>query len=128
METCEVTDSKGITTVIEKGYSVIVPVFAMNYDETHFPEPEKFHPERFDSEDSGLKKLKKNCMLMIFGQGPRICAGALLGQIMLKNAVAAILMQFEITLDEKTIEPYEMLPRHLLAVPKNPIYFKFNRL
>jgi cytochrome P450 len=74
-ETCEITDSKDQKIKIEKGTSCIVPIYSINYDETYYPEPENFYPERFDAEYGGIKKFRDNCWLAPFGDGPRICLG-----------------------------------------------------
>lgn len=149
-ETCEITDSKDQKFKIEKGTSVIVPVYSIDYDETYYSDPTNFYPERFDPENGGIKKFRDDCMLMPFGEGkcinnylmtqnfyngnfflptgPRICLGLRLGRTQVKYAVSATVSQFEITLDPKTIQPFEMLAKHLLTVPKNPIYLKFKKI
>jgi cytochrome P450 len=40
-----------------------------------YPEPETFIPERFDPENGGVKAFKARCVLIPFGDGPRICSG-----------------------------------------------------
>lgn len=51
--------------VIEKGTSVIIPVYALHHDPQYFPNPEKFMPERF------LEKINEdgNLIYLPFGDG-----------------------------------------------------------
>lgn len=56
--------------MIEKGIPVYIPVFGLHYDEKHFPEPEKYIPERF-LENVNIDKL----IHFPFGYGPRMCIG-----------------------------------------------------
>lgn len=58
--------------VIEKGIRAEIPVFAMQRDPEHFPEPEKYNPDRFS------EKNKANITpytYLPFGDGPRNCIG-----------------------------------------------------
>lgn len=60
------------TLVIEKGTKVLIPAFAIHYDEQYFPDAKKFNPERFLSEE---KAKRPSGTYMPFGDGPRICIG-----------------------------------------------------
>ena len=55
-------------TFIEKGTSIIVPIFTSHRDPQYFPEPLKFNPDRF--EDAPIRG-----SYLPFGEGPRICIG-----------------------------------------------------
>lgn len=55
--------------IIENGTAVYVPLFALHYDEKHFPNPDEYDPSRFDDENA-----KKQCY-MPFGDGPHNCIG-----------------------------------------------------
>lgn len=68
-QTYQVPDSD---LVIEKGVKVIVPVYALHRDPKYFPEPERFDPERFSTENK--QKIIQGTYLP-FGDGPRICIG-----------------------------------------------------
>lgn len=57
---------------LEKGTAIVVPLLGLHMDESYFPEPSSFKPERF------LGKNKENipkCSFMPFGEGPRTCVG-----------------------------------------------------
>lgn len=56
----------GTDHVIEKGTSVFVPVFSIQRDPEYFPEPDKFNPDRFESD--AVKE--RNLMTWLpFGEG-----------------------------------------------------------
>lgn len=58
--------------VIEKGTSVIIPIYSVQHDPEHFEDPECFRPERFLGDNAN--NIRK-CTYMPFGQGPRACLG-----------------------------------------------------
>lgn len=58
--------------VIEKGVSVIVPIWGIHHDPKYFPNPDSFDPERFNSEN---KAKIVPCSYLPFGEGPRNCIG-----------------------------------------------------
>lgn len=36
---------------VEKGQSVLIPVYAIHHDPNYYPEPERFNPDRFNDEN-----------------------------------------------------------------------------
>lgn len=59
--------------VIEKGVNIMISVYAIHHDPEYYPDPEKFNPDRFESEE--VKK--RNPMTWLpFGDGPRNCIGS----------------------------------------------------
>lgn len=58
--------------LLEKGTTVVIPVYAIHHDLDYYPNPEQFDPERFS--DSEVKERNENIYLP-FGDGPRICIG-----------------------------------------------------
>nr|QZM07467.1 cytochrome P450 monooxygenase CYP345F10 [Lasioderma serricorne] len=96
--------------LIEKGVSILVPLCGLHYDPTHFPQPEKFDPDRFNEEN---KQEIPSCLYMPFGEGPRNCIGDRFGLLSGKVGVIHILKDFAV---EKCAET----PFPLVLNPKSP--------
>jgi cytochrome P450 family 6 len=60
------------TIRLPAGTGVYISVFALHYDPTYFPEPEKFDPDRFTEEN---KRSRPKYSYIPFGEGPRMCLG-----------------------------------------------------
>ena len=58
---------------IRKGTSIYPNIYTLHYDPEVFPEPEKFQPERFLSQDG--KMFLKNDSVIPFSVGRRTCPG-----------------------------------------------------
>lgn len=58
--------------IIDKGTAIIIPVKNIHYNEDIYKDPEKFDPERFNSENKGKRHLYAH---LPFGEGPRFCIG-----------------------------------------------------
>ena len=60
------------TITLPAGTGVYIPVLALHFDATYFPEPQKFDPDRFKKEN---KHSRPNYTHIPFGEGPRMCIG-----------------------------------------------------
>lgn len=69
------TNKNGLEFTIERGDSIIIPIYALHHDAQYYPEPDKFKPERFLPENGGVKKFKDLGVFLGFGDGPRTCLG-----------------------------------------------------
>nr|QZP43546.1 cytochrome P450 monooxygenase CYP6AN47 [Ephestia elutella] len=80
---------------IDAGVKIIIPIQAIHNDEKNFDNPSEFRPERFTPEEV---KNRHPFTYMPFGEGPRMCIGARLGQMQSLAGLAAVLQRF-------TVEP-----------------------
>lgn len=73
--------------VLEKGTSVVIPIYGIHWDPEIYPEPEKYDPDRFTSEEVAKRH---PFAFLSFGDGPRQCIGLKLALIEVKVALAKI--------------------------------------
>jgi len=57
---------------LPKGTSITIPVLGLHRDPTIYPNPDKFDPERFNTDQI---KERHPYVYLPFGQGPRNCIG-----------------------------------------------------
>jgi len=79
---------------IPKGSVVISNIWAMTRDESIYPQPESFLPERFINEDG---QLNDNDLILTFGFGRRICPGRHMASATVWLMIATVLSTFNIT-------------------------------
>ncbi|XP_023937093.2 cytochrome P450 6B6 isoform X1 [Bicyclus anynana] len=84
---------------LDPGVKIIIPIQALQMDEQYFPNPNKFNLERFTPDE--LNKRPKYAYLP-FGEGPRACIGARLGQMQSLAGLAAVLHKFSVEPGKKT--------------------------
>lgn len=87
---------------LDPGVKIIIPVQAIQNDEKYFENPTEFIPDRFN--DPNVEKHKFS--YLPFGEGPRQCIGARLGEMQSLAGLAAILHKF-------SVEPTANTKRHL---------------
>nr|ULR85507.1 cytochrome P450 [Spodoptera frugiperda] len=90
----------GIT--LDPGVKIIVPVQAIQVDEKYFENPTEFIPDRFNDTSADRHKFA----YLPFGEGPRQCIGARLGEMQSLAGLAAVLHKF-------SVEPASNTKRHL---------------
>ncbi|XP_049831039.1 cytochrome P450 6k1-like [Schistocerca gregaria] len=89
----------GSNMVIPKGTPVMISVFGLHRDPEHYPDPERFDPERFTEE----AKAKRHPYVYIpFGEGPRNCIGMRFGLLQTKVGLVQILSKFNVETCDKT--------------------------
>jgi len=78
---------------IPKGATVISNIWAMTRDESIYPEPERFNPDRFFTVDG---KLNDDDIVLAFGFGRRICVGRHTADAAVWATVVSVLSMFNI--------------------------------
>ncbi|GBP68704.1 Cytochrome P450 6B2 [Eumeta japonica] len=94
---------------LEKGTSIIIPVYALHYDPQYFPNPLEFDPERFSPEN---KAKLPSCVYLPFGDGPRNCIGMRFAKVQSMIGLAGFLHKYR-------VEPTGQTKRHLEIEPKS---------
>ncbi|KAN0084467.1 Cytochrome P450 [Tylopilus felleus] len=95
---------------IPKGAIVLANVWAMAHDESRYPNPNMFLPERFLNEDGSLKS--EHVDHLVYGFGRRMCAGKHFADTSVWSVMAKVLAMYKILrpLDENGMEiPVEPL-------------------
>ncbi|XP_017065826.1 probable cytochrome P450 28c1 [Drosophila eugracilis] len=108
---------------IRPGDNLMIPIYALQNDPEHYPEPEVFRPERFM--DGGLKSFKQQGVFLGFGNGPRQCVGMRLGLAMAKAALAAIVQHFEVVVSPRTRDGTDIDPLIFVGVHRDGIWLQF---
>lgn len=125
-EKVEIETSDGEKFTMEKGSTAMISIYSIHRNPEIYPEPEVFHPERFDG--GRIKELKDQCFLMPFGEGPRICLGMRLGILLVKICMIEILKNFEISLHESTSSDPKISVTEFLNVFEGKIQLNFKSL
>ncbi|XP_034542192.1 thromboxane-A synthase [Notolabrus celidotus] len=108
---------------LPKEATIEIPAGFLHYDPEHWPEPEKFIPERFTPE---AKAGRHPFVYLPFGAGPRNCVGMRLAQLEIKMALVRLFHRFNIVACSETKVPLELKSSSTLG-PKNGIFVKLQR-
>lgn len=107
--------------VIEKGMSVVIPVYAIHHDPAIYPQPEQYDPSRFTSEE--MKKRHPMAWLA-FGEGPRNCIAQRFGIMETRIGIISLLSRFKFLPCSKTPIPMTFGPSPIVLSPKESVYLK----
>jgi retinoid hydroxylase len=77
---------------VPAGWRVLYSIAGTHYTDQIFPEPERFNPDRFKSEN--VKKLHQNFSLVGFGGGPRTCLGMGLAKLEMKIILSHLIRNY----------------------------------
>ncbi|XP_054923749.1 cytochrome P450 3A4-like [Dermacentor andersoni] len=115
----------GIT--IPAGTSIVIANHYMSNDPAYWKEPENFDPERFSPEN---KCQVDPTVYQPFGQGPRNCVGMRFAQLEMKLAMAKLLAQYKLILDDRHIKEkhLEIGSSFILAYPINGVWLKVEKI
>lgn len=112
-------DIPGTNLRIDKGTAIIIPIYSIHNDPEIYPEPEKFDPDRFTSENI---KSRHSFSFLPFGDGPRNCIGMRFALLESRLAIAMIIKSFNLTLNSKTPTKLEWDPSDFQMIIKGGIY------
>uniref|UniRef100_A0AAG5CQY4 Cytochrome P450 n=1 Tax=Anopheles atroparvus TaxID=41427 RepID=A0AAG5CQY4_ANOAO len=110
---------------VKKGITVALPYYSISFDPAYYPDPHKFDPERFSMQNGGSKAYRERGVYFPFGEGPRMCLGMRFAQAQVKRAIVEILLNFSLSVNEKTLEPFVMDPAQFMLMPKGGIWLDF---
>lgn len=116
-------DGKSIT--IEKNQSVLMPIFAWHHDPQHFPNPEKFDPDRFNVDNIKNQNLAAYAP---FGIGARNCIGSRFALMVVKEIVVNMLQNFSFEVSEKTQIPLKYKKSMMNVASEKGIWLQIKNL
>ncbi|XP_037026215.1 probable cytochrome P450 6g2 [Bradysia coprophila] len=105
---------------VPSGMPVYVPIYNMQRDPEYFPEPEKFIPERFFSENE-----KSNDCYAPFGVGPRSCIGERFALMQMKVALMSLLSSFRMEFTADTPKTLDLEADTVLLHSDKGVLLKF---
>jgi len=91
---------------IPQGTTIILNIWAVHRNADVWPDPHKFMPERFmgDGNNTTADFSRKDCKLIPFGGGRRICLGMPLAYRTVHLILASLLHHFDWTLPEEAMQ------------------------
>nr|XP_054763220.1 cytochrome P450 3A6-like [Lytechinus pictus] len=84
------------------GDSVSIPIWSVQRDPNHWPNPEKFDPDRFNKENAAGRA---PLAWLPFGGGPRFCIGLRFAMMEIRTALVMLLQQFRLEVAPETEIP-----------------------
>ncbi|KAM7349411.1 putative cytochrome P450 28a5 [Cochliomyia hominivorax] len=127
-EPIELRNKNGKSYIVPKGLIVNIPHLPIMMDETIYPNPYEFQPERFLEENGGVKKYFEMGAYWGYGDGPRICLGFRFGLMQIKAAIVEILSKFVVKSNPKTRNDYKFDASYYLPRLDGGIFLDFERL
>ncbi|XP_037920499.1 cytochrome P450 6a2-like [Hermetia illucens] len=107
--------------VIEKGTTVLIPVYEIHNDARYYPNPEKFDPDRFLPE---VWKVRHPMSFLGFGDGPRNCIGMRFGRMQSRVGLVMLLKNYRFEVSDKTPIPIEYSRKSLVLSPSDGMNLK----
>ncbi|KAG4065109.1 hypothetical protein HA402_007506, partial [Bradysia odoriphaga] len=99
---------------IPKGTKILIPVYAVQHDPAYYPNPDKFDPDRFSTEEMNKRD---NAAFLAFGSGPRNCLALRFGMMQSKVGMVKLLSNFELSISDKTSVPLQIDKNRIILSP-----------
>lgn len=107
--------------MIEKGISVVIPVYAIHHDPEYYPDPETYDPERFSPDET---KKRHPMAWLAFGEGPRNCIAMRFGMMQTRIGIISLLRNFTFSTCAGTPIPMVFGPSPIVLSSKDCIHLK----
>ncbi|CAH2061696.1 unnamed protein product, partial [Iphiclides podalirius] len=101
----------GTDVTVKKDQIVIVSILSVQRDAKHYPNPDKFDPERFSVENASNRHA---CAYLPFGCGPRNCIGMRFAHVQSRICIAKFLSKFRVEPCSKTPQTIEFVAKRLI--------------
>ncbi|XP_065092309.1 probable cytochrome P450 6a19 [Ochlerotatus camptorhynchus] len=115
----------GTSLTIEKGTSVMIPTLAIHHDPEFYPDPMKFDPDRFNSDQVAARH---PFAFLAFGEGPRICIGLRFGLMQARIGLATLLKNFHFKLGTQMTGPPKLEPSSAILMIKGGLWMKVEKI
>ena len=112
-QACAVSDD----LTIEEGVDIVFPIYSLHHNPEHWPDPDKFDPERFNPNN---EQSYPTFAYLPFGEGPRHCIGKRLALLETKMILVALLKDLHFKTNDETEIPVD-LKVGLTMIPRNGI-------
>jgi cytochrome P450 len=106
---------------VPKGALISINSYVLHRDPRFFPDPERFHPERFAP---GWEERIPRYAYLPFGSGPRVCIGNGFAMMEARLILATLAQRYRLSLEPgQTIKPVQLVTLR----PNGPIRMKFDQ-
>lgn len=104
---------------IPHGMPVFVPIYAIQRDPKYFPDPDRFDPERFSTENKGNIQSGTH---IPFGSGPRVCIGERFGMLKIRVGLIHFLKNHYVRPNEKTPQQMKLNKAAILLQAQGGVF------
>ncbi|XP_049838578.1 cytochrome P450 6k1-like [Schistocerca gregaria] len=115
----------GTDIVLPKDTGIVVSVLGVHHDPRYWQHPERFWPGRFSVEGG---KARPSHTFLPFGDGPRQCPGLRMAHTQMKISLANVLINFRVSVTEKTPVPQAANRRKLIRKSEGSFELGFEKI